>query len=447
MRVTRDPSMCMRISDLCKYLALGLSISVALAPDGASATTIAYAAEFLPGGVDYVRTNFVDPPQTIGYIMLTLVGAFAANDYEHQYWIDEALGRLHRSNTFTGTSALIGDVDLQGNLARGMHWDPVGQQMLLTEMDESCVATTLYHLDLADASTLEIGSTPGCIGGLAIDAEGHAFGVDESDATLVSIDTATGEATPVGPLNLDMQAPDGLDFDPETGALYVFGYDATTSVSGMFLVDTASGNATLVHPDISLLAISLAPAPETIFADGFDAMACPAGRIETSDVAYFDGTLSDVDVTFFEDLWGRSSVDLDPQPFPGSSTTVSILDFAMPGYIAAAALIDSSTPEEMSGIYTYADSQTPDNPHIDLSISENCNDFSTQLGECVAYDVAPDNGRLVAWSLASNASPSCVLHAGRYYFLNVRVTDPSTPSPACPSDVCAIRISSDVATP
>ena len=270
----------MRISDLCKSVALGLSIAAALVPGGASATTIAYGAVFLPGGVNYVRTNFVDPPQTIGNIMLTLVGAFAAEDYEHQYWIDEAVGRLHRSNTFTGTSTLIGDVDLQGNLARGMHWDPVGQQMLLTEMDESCVATTLYRLDLTDASTLEIGSTPGCIGGLAINAQGHAFGIAESDATLVSIDTATGEATSVGPLNLDMQTPNGLDFDPETGALYVFGYDATTGVHGMFLVDTASGHATLVHPNISLLAISLAPAHETIFADGFDAMACPAGRIK-----------------------------------------------------------------------------------------------------------------------------------------------------------------------
>jgi hypothetical protein len=40
----------------------------------------------------------------------------------------------------------------------------------------------------------------------------------------------------------------------------------------MFLVDTDSGNATLVHPYITnFFAISLAPAPETIFTDGFDA--------------------------------------------------------------------------------------------------------------------------------------------------------------------------------
>jgi len=430
------------------YCSLSLSLSIALAfSQHAAASTIAYAAEFLPGGVNYVRTNFVDPPQTIGNIMLTLAGAFAADDYEHQYWIDEALGGLHRANVSTGLSTFIGNVDLQGNLVRGMHWDPAGQRMLLTEMDESCQMTTLYRIDLTDASTVELGSTPGCIGGLAINADGQAFGVDESDASLVAIDTATGEATTVGPLNLGMAAPEGLDFDPETGSLYVFGYDAMSSSHGMFLVDTESGNATLVHPYITnLLAISLAPAPETIFTDGFDATTCPAGRIETSDVAYADGTLTDVDVTYFENLWGRSSVGLDPEPFPGSSTTIGILEFAMSDYIAASAFIEPYVPEEISGLYKYSGSQAPDNPHIDFSISETCGDFSARLGECVAYDVEPD-GALVGWSFVSHDIPTCVLHAGRNYFLNVRVTDPSTPSPACPGNVCAIRVSSIVVTP
>jgi hypothetical protein len=436
----------MRISNWYGPLVLGVSIALALAPRGTSATTIAYAAEFLPGGANYVRANFVDPPQKIGDIMLTSVGAFAAEDYGHQYWISEALSRLHRINVFTGVSTPIGDVDLKDSLLRGMHWDPASQQMLLTGMDESCAATTLYRIDLADASTTKIGSTPGCIVGLAIDAQGQAFGIDESDATLVSIDTATGEAMPVGPLNLDMQTPDGLDFDPESGSLYVFGYDATSGTRGMFLVDPASGNATLAHAYIShLSAISLAPALETIFADGFDAAACPAGRIETSDVAYADGTLTGVDITYFENLWGRSSVGLDPLPFPGSSTTVGILDFAMKGYVAAGALIQTNVPEEISGLYKYAGSA--DDPHIDFSISENCGDFSPRLGDCVAHDVGPGGGRLVSWSFVSQDAPTCVLHGGRNYFLNLRVTDPSTPSPACPGGVCAIRISSDVATP
>src|SRR4051812_18301965 len=168
----------MRASVLCKTFLLGLSAMIALVPCSVSATTIAYAADFLPGGVNYVRTNFVDPPETIGSVMLTTVGAFAGDDYTHQYWIDEALGRLHRSNVFAGLSTLIGDIDLQGKSASGMHWDPTGQHMFLTASDEACLSTTLYRIDVSDASTVEIGTTTGCIVGLAIDANGHAFGVD-----------------------------------------------------------------------------------------------------------------------------------------------------------------------------------------------------------------------------------------------------------------------------
>ena len=438
----------MRGPVLSGTLLIGLSAVAALSSCSVSATTIAYAADFLPGGVNYVRTNFVDPPETIGSIMLTSVGAFAGDDYSHQYWIDEALGRLQKSNVYTGLSGVIGSIDLQGGRARGMHWDPTTQQMFLTATDETCTSTTLYRIDIADASTVEIGTTDGCIVGLAVDQDGHAFGVDETDATLMSIDTTTGDATAIGPLNLDMQHFNGLDFDPEDGALYVFGYDQTLATTGMFVVDTASGNATLLRPYVgNLSAISFAPAAETIFADGFDGFACPTGRLETGDVAYSGGTQSDVDLTLFENLWGRSNFDLPPESFPGSSSTVTVLDFPMSSYVAAIAFVPLYTPEYYSGAYTYTGAQTPDNPHIDFSISSQCADFSARLGDCVAYDVGPDNGRLVGWSFEAHDYPTCVLHAGRNYFLNVRVHDPSTPSPACPGDACAIRITGDVALP
>jgi hypothetical protein len=429
----------------CGVFPLGLGVTLAVAPCSAAAAQIAYAAEFLPGGVNYVRTNFVDPPQALGSVMLTTVGAFADGDYAHQYWIDLALGRLHRINVFSGISTLIGDIDLQGNTAAAMHWDATSRQMLLTGTDGACESTTLYRIDLADASTDAIGTTPGCIAGLAIDPAGRAFGIDGAGTELVSIDTATGEATAVGPLELDMPSPRGLDFDPDDGSLYLFGYDETSATNGLFRVDTALGDATLVHAyTADLLAISLAPAPDSIMADGFDGLACPSGRIETSDVAYPDGTLTGVDVTSYENLWGRYDIDLPPLPFPGATTTVTVLDFAMQGYIAANAFVSPYVPEDNVGLFTY--SSAPDNPHIDFSISTRCGDFSASLGACVAYDVGPDDGRLVEWGFASNDPGACVMHDGNYFF-NVRVSDPSAPLPACPGDVCAIRISSTVAAP
>jgi len=186
---------------------------------------------------------------------------------------------------------------------------------------------------------------------------------------------------------------------------------------------------------------------DSVFRDGYDADACPAGRIEVSDLAYYDGTLTDVDVTSFDALLGRHSVDYPPEPFPSASGSVRILDFAMSGYIGARIGIASTTPDYYSGQFSYTDTDVPDYPHIDLSISPGCADFSPSLGDCVAFDVGPQNG-LVNWAFVSNDGlPRCVLEAGRDYFFNLRMTDPSTPSLACPGDVCALRITSDVALP
>jgi DNA-binding beta-propeller fold protein YncE len=262
----------MRASTLFRTFLLSLSATVVLLPCSGSATTIAYAAEFLPGGLDYVRTNFIDPPYTLGGIMLTSVGAFVGDDYSHQYFIDEALGRLQTIDVLTGVPGVIGSVDVGSNSPTGMHWDPTRDQMFLIATDALCVSTTLYRLDVSNASTVEIGTTTGCILGLAIDENGRAFGIDQTHATLVSIDTSTGATATVGPLGLTMQPLGGLDFDPENGSLYVFGYDSTTGSNGMFLVNTALGNGTLFHTyGVTLLAVSLAPALDAIMANGFEA--------------------------------------------------------------------------------------------------------------------------------------------------------------------------------
>lgn len=196
-----------------------------------------------------------------------------------------------------------------------------------------------------------------------------------------------------------------------------------------------------------LLAMALA-GDDVILRDGFDADACPAGRIETSDVVYPEGTVSDQDVTVFENLWGRWRFDDPPLPFPGSGAGATIVDFPMHGYIAAKTRIPAETPDYYTGLYTYGSEELPDNPHIDFSISSQCADFSHSLGDCVAFDVAAPKGRLVHWSfIAQDTYPDCVLQAGRDYFLNIRITDPTVPSPSCPRGVCAIRVWGSVALP
>jgi hypothetical protein len=186
---------------------------------------------------------------------------------------------------------------------------------------------------------------------------------------------------------------------------------------------------------------------DPVFRDGFDADACGAQRLQISDIAYSDGTLEDVDTRLFDNIWGRSSVDYPPQSFPATSTTATIVDWNRTTFLAARFHIDSFTPDYYSGLFSYADAGTPGNPHVDFSISAGCGDFSPELGACVVFDAAPENSALVQWDLVAHDLPSCVLEAGRDYFANLRATDPSAPAPDCSGDICAVRISSDVALP
>jgi hypothetical protein len=186
---------------------------------------------------------------------------------------------------------------------------------------------------------------------------------------------------------------------------------------------------------------------DPVFRDGFDADACPSARQQVSDIEYFDGTLQNVDITLFDNIWGRYSIDDPPLPFPATSATAKILDFDKTEFVAARLSMKPFTPDYYSGALGYSTSNETGSPNIDLSISTGCGDFSPALGACVAFNAAPGNFSLVHWTLVAHESPSCVLDIDRDYFVNVRVTDPSAPAPACSGDICAVEIWSLVALP
>ena len=148
----------------CTRFALELFASLAFFGTGALAKTIAYTGVFLPGGFDFASLDFVDPPQTIsGLPFFPATGAFADNDFSHEYMIDLALGRLFSIDVQTGEATLIDSVDTSDNGVVGMHWDPTSHQMFVIANDSACTSSTLYRLDVSNASMVEVGSTPGCI--------------------------------------------------------------------------------------------------------------------------------------------------------------------------------------------------------------------------------------------------------------------------------------------
>lgn len=262
----------MRTTLLARCLALGLSALFAFVAHDTVASTIAYAEDFFTGG-NFVRIDFINRPVYIGPLdRLFATGAFADNDFSKEYMIWYATGDLYSIDVRNAYPTLIGTPSTPGNGPLGMHWDPVSGHMFLVATDASCATSTLYRLDVSDASTVEVGSTPGCIIGLAIDAEGRAFGIDQTSEALVSIDTTTGASTPIGPLGFRAERLiSGLDFHPESGLLYLFASDPDAGIRGIYTVDTTLGNATLVGTyDRSFLGLAFAQQFDSILANGFD---------------------------------------------------------------------------------------------------------------------------------------------------------------------------------
>jgi len=254
-------------------LVFGFLASVACVPRDVPASTIAYTGMFVGGGFNFERLDFVGSPQYVGPLdLLPVAGAFAGDDYSSEYMIGLTQARLYSVNVLSGGATPIDSVSTPGNAARGMHWDPTSDRMFLVATDDACATSTLYRLDVADASTDEVGATPGCIVAFAVDADGHAFGIDQATDALVSIDTATGAATAIGPLGIHPHSLiSGFDFDPESGLLYLFAIDDDAGARGQYLIDTALGSATFVASyDWSYVGLAFAPAPDAIMANGFD---------------------------------------------------------------------------------------------------------------------------------------------------------------------------------
>ncbi len=104
----------------------------------------------------------------------------------------------------------------------------------------------LYGLDLQSGEILwtwdVAGSSTGPILGLAARGGGYLYFVDSFD-NLYRFDLYTFNTTLIGPLLLDIEGSADLEFDINTGILYL---SAHTTQGGLYTVDTKLGKATLI---------------------------------------------------------------------------------------------------------------------------------------------------------------------------------------------------------
>ena len=178
-------------------------------------------------------------------------GDFLLGDEDTFYAIDNA------SRAFLAVDAETGDATQVGTTT------PSSSEETWTEMatdptDGTVYASTgtnLYTINPETGEATLIGpfNTPEgeTMIAIAVDTDGNIYGhgIDLSTAPdkLFSIDPQTGQASLIGSTGVDAFFAQGMDYDPDTGQLYMAWYQGG-GVGGLRTVDPETGNSELVGP-------------------------------------------------------------------------------------------------------------------------------------------------------------------------------------------------------
>jgi sugar lactone lactonase YvrE len=255
-------------SRFLRHRSLAARLAAAWAVSSAGPTLAADQIAYAELNSEYVRidisTGSVDDIEPLSDTMI--VGAFAGSDGSREYTAD-AFDSFISIGTIDAETSLLGQLDISGS-ASGMAWDPVAKTMILIADDASCENAVLYTLDITSGATQSVGSEQGCVKGLAIDSDENVFSIDTAANALVRFDVGS-----IGELGFAFNNVEALFFD-WTGSLDLIATDQNTGLAGLYVVDTVSGAATLTAPyEPGYSAFALAPDPDEIFKNGFQANA------------------------------------------------------------------------------------------------------------------------------------------------------------------------------
>ncbi len=176
-------------------------------------------------------------------------GAVLAGDTYWYIWrqSDEASGtdisQLYNYNVVTGEFANRGMVNSALASNSDHAWDPTEDkiygQHTLDGSRKLCV------VDYTAQTVTPVGDCRQYYG-LAFDADGQLWGIDDS-GDLYKVDKRNASATKVGSTGITPAYAQSMAFDFKTGVLYWASYqDAGASSSNLYTVDTATGKATLL---------------------------------------------------------------------------------------------------------------------------------------------------------------------------------------------------------
>jgi len=239
------------------------------APAGSGATVPAYVSRMLLADYPTMDNTLLgfdaaapSAPVPVGPVhRIYDAGAFVDDDFSTEYLVSgwrEIGGTnifktdiLDRVDTATAEITPVGDTGVGGTeYIAALAWDPT-TSTLYAAITGYGGTTTLATLDRYDGTVTRIAPIEGpdvvAIIGLAIDANGRMFALDQNSVALMEIDKSTGAATPIGPIGEDILIllNGSLAFDRARDILYLIG--ATQDVlGGDYIVDLVSGHAGLV---------------------------------------------------------------------------------------------------------------------------------------------------------------------------------------------------------
>jgi streptogramin lyase len=152
------------------------------------------------------------------------------------YGVDDTTEKLFTVDPSDGMATEVGDLGVSV-IDLGITVDPEGNMWMATESPGK-----FYSVDKTTGAATEIGSSMGAdVTAIAAASEGTIYGLKPSTNELVTIDTATGVATVVGPLNLGITGNAGMDFDAY-GVLW-----AIDQGGNIFTINTLTGEALLIR--------------------------------------------------------------------------------------------------------------------------------------------------------------------------------------------------------
>jgi len=223
------------------------------APEAPAAAPLADAAPAF--AIDLFTGNLVafmsDTPGTWTDIGNTgidgpFAGDFLNGDFGQMYVLDYYTNGFYIVDTATAAATLVGtSAPLSGQVWTGMTGSVDG---VLYAASTNGSQSYLYTIDPATGVATVVGEITNApvIIDIAINADGEMYGVEIMNDVLMSIDPATGAGAVIGSLGFNASYAQGMDFEEESGVLYLAAFNVGTSQGEFRIADTATGNTVLV---------------------------------------------------------------------------------------------------------------------------------------------------------------------------------------------------------